>query len=112
MLSGGDAAFMPSWAGRVRQPLARFECQAVAFRGTGWCSWGHPFEGADGDLTTYAIVRKAEKQADGTVIMTGNLCNAEDKTEKLGTFRAVAMPHTWKGSPTWSIISLRSKTDD
>lgn len=70
------------------------------------------FEGADGELTHFARVEKAVKRNDGTVFMEGVLYNAEDAKEKLGTFKAVARPHTWNGKPTWAIMSLHSELSE
>ena len=67
------------------------------------------FRGADGEATYYARVTNAERLANGHVQMTGTIYNAEEPSDILGTFRAIAKPHTWKGQPTWAIISLRAR---
>ena len=67
------------------------------------------FRGADGEATYYARVTKAESLPDGNVQMKGQLYNADDKSDVLGNFTAVAKPHTWKGQPTWAIIKLSTQ---
>lgn len=69
------------------------------------------FEGADGEATYFANVKKATKGADGQVTMTGELYYAEDNSEILGTFKAVAKPYKFGGKDTWAIISMKSKID-
>ena len=66
------------------------------------------FEGADGEAVYYAEVKEASLE-DGVVRMSGELYNAEDKKDRLGTFQAVAKPYKWKGKDTWAILSLRSE---
>lgn len=66
------------------------------------------FEGADGEAVYYAEVKEASLE-DGVVRMSGELYNAEDKKDCLGTFQAVAKPYKWKGKDTWAILSLRSE---
>ena len=39
--------------------------------------------------------------------MTGDIYNADDKTDRPWTFEAFAKPYKWKGKDTWSILSLR-----
>lgn len=65
------------------------------------------FWGADGEATYYAKVTKAVRLPDGNVQMTGYLYNAEEPSDILGSFTALAKPHTWKGKATWAIISLK-----
>ncbi len=67
------------------------------------------FDGADGEQVIYARVNKAEKRTtDNAIIMTGELYNADDEEDIRGTFRALALPHTWGGKKTWSIVKLES----
>lgn len=66
------------------------------------------FEGADGEAVYYAEVKEASLE-DGVVRMSGELYNAEDKKDRLGTFQAVTKPYKWKGKDTWAILSLRSE---
>ena len=67
------------------------------------------FAGADGEAVYYARVDKAEKKTSGQIVMTGELYNADDKDDILGTFEALAKPHKFGGKDTWAILSLRSK---
>lgn len=67
------------------------------------------FWGADGEAAYHARVTKAEKLANGNVQMNGTIYNADEPSDILGTFHAIAKPHTWKGQPTWAIISMRMK---
>ncbi len=68
------------------------------------------FMGADGELTRYAKVTKAQLQpADGTILMEGHYYNAEDEADLYGTFSAVAKPHMWNGKETWALMSLEQK---
>jgi len=66
------------------------------------------FEGADGEATYYAAVRKAERTGDGLVRMSGTVYNAEDEKDVLGTFTAVARPHEWNGKKTWALLELKT----
>jgi hypothetical protein len=68
------------------------------------------FEGADGEAVYYARVREASKNDSGQIIMTGELYNADDESDILGTFVAAAKPYKYDGKNTWAIISL--KTED
>ena len=67
------------------------------------------FEGADGETIYHAKVSSAEKLADGNIRMQGIVHNADDESDVLGTFTALAKPHTWKGKSTWAIISMNTK---
>ena len=67
------------------------------------------FEGADGEAVYYARVDKAEKKTSGQIVMTGELYNADDKDDILGTFEALAKPHKFGGKDTWAILSMRSE---
>ena len=64
------------------------------------------FEGADGEAVYYAEVKKAVNER-GVVRMTGDIYNADDKTDRPWTFEAFAKPYKWKGKDTWAILSLR-----
>jgi len=65
------------------------------------------FEGADGEAVYYAAVKNAEFSGDGLVHMSGLVYNAEDKEDVLGTFKAMARPHTWNGKKTWALLELK-----
>ena len=67
------------------------------------------FWGADGEATYYAKVTKAVRLPDGNIQMTGHLYNAEEPSDNLGSFTALAKPHTWKGKATWAIISMKTR---
>ncbi len=66
------------------------------------------FEGADGEAVYYAAVLKAAKTADGNISMEGEVYNAEDRKDILGTFKALAKPHTWNGKKTWALLELKT----
>ncbi len=66
------------------------------------------FNAADGEAVYYAKVTKAKKLPDGNIQMKGYLYNADEPSDILGSFTALAKPHTWKGKPTWAIISLKT----
>ena len=70
------------------------------------------FEGADGEAVYYAKVRFAEKLADGNIQMQGVVYNADDESSILGTFTALAKPHTWQGKSTWAIISMNTEFEN
>lgn len=67
------------------------------------------FYAADGEATYYARVTNAVKLPDGNVQMNGTVYNADEPSDILGTFTAVAKTYTWKGQPTWAIISMRMR---
>jgi hypothetical protein len=67
------------------------------------------FEGADGEAVYYARVGEASKNDSGQIIMTGELYNADDESDILGTFVAVAKPYKYDGKNTWAIISLKTE---
>lgn len=67
------------------------------------------FGGADGEAVYFARVDKAVRNASGQIIMTGELYNADDEDDILGTFEALAKPHKFGGKDTWAILSLRSE---
>ena len=62
-----------------------------------------------GDPAYYAKVTQADKLPDGNVQMKGFLYNAEEPSDVLGPFIALAKPHTWKGKPTWAIIRIKTE---
>ena len=64
------------------------------------------FDRGAGEAVYYARVDNAAKNPSGNVVMTGELYNAEDAKDILGTFEAVAKPHKYGGKDTWSIVSL------
>ena len=70
------------------------------------------FEGADGETIYHAKVRFAEKLADGNIQMQGVVYNADDESSILGTFTALAKPHTWQGKSTWAIISMNTEFEN
>ncbi|MBO4334403.1 MAG: hypothetical protein J5846_01020 [Desulfovibrio sp.] len=65
------------------------------------------FEGADGEAVYYAEVKQAT-QENGLVRMTGDIYNAEDKTDRPSTFVATAKPYKWNGKDTWAILSMKT----
>ena len=69
------------------------------------------FDGADGEATYYAKVTKAVRLPDGRIQMTGYIYNDtnEEPGDILGSFTALARPHTWKGKATWAIISMKTR---
>ena len=69
------------------------------------------FEGADGEATYYADVKKAEKKG-SVVYMTGDIYNIEDKDDRPYTFEATAKPYKWKGKDTWAILSMKTQSND
>jgi hypothetical protein len=69
------------------------------------------FEGASGEAVYYARVDKANRDVSGNIQMFGELYNVDDKTDKLGTFEAMAKPYKYGGKNTWSIISLKHVMD-
>ena len=68
------------------------------------------FEGADGEATYYAEVKKAEKKGN-VVTMTGEIYNAEDKDDRPYAFEATAKPYKWNGKDTWAILSMRTQAN-
>jgi hypothetical protein len=66
------------------------------------------FEGADGEAVYYARVDKVEKDSSGRFIMKGELYNADDKSDILGSFEALAKSYKYGGRDTWSIINMRT----
>jgi hypothetical protein len=67
------------------------------------------FEGSDGDGVLYADVKEVFKQKDGKLRMTGELYNAEDKTDRPAEFAATVKPYKWDGKDTWAILELRTE---
>lgn len=70
------------------------------------------FEGADGEAVYHARVDEAEKNAGGQIVMRGEIYNADDEKDILGTFEAVAKPHKFGGKDTWAIISMETEFAD
>lgn len=70
------------------------------------------FEGADGEAVYYARVDEAEKNAGGQIVMRGEIYNADDEKDILGTFQALAKPHQFGGKNTWAILSLQTEFSD
>ncbi|NLB83846.1 MAG: hypothetical protein GX791_06335 [Synergistaceae bacterium] len=70
------------------------------------------FEGADGEAVYYARVYEAEKNAEGHIIMRGEIYNADDEKDILATFEALAKPHKFAGKDTWAIISMETESND
>lgn len=64
------------------------------------------FEGADGEAVYFARVDEAEKNDKGQIVMRGEIYNADDEKDILGTFEAVAKPHKFGGKDTWAIINM------
>jgi hypothetical protein len=54
-------------------------------------------------------VKEASKNGSGQIIMTGELYNADDESDILGTFVAAAKPYKYDGKNTWAIISLKTE---
>ncbi len=71
-----------------------------------WRDGKYLFNGADGGGSYLTKVEKAKKLTDGTIQMEGFLYYSEDEEDILGTFVALAKPHTFKGEDTWSMISM------
>lgn len=67
------------------------------------------FEGASGEAVYHARVKEASQGADGLIEMKGVLYNADDEKDILGSFTALARPHTWKGKNTLAIVSLKTQ---
>ena len=67
------------------------------------------FNGADGEATFFARVKKASKDASSQITMTGELYNANDESEIIGTFKALAKPYKYDGKDTWAIISMANR---
>ncbi len=68
------------------------------------------FDGADGEAVYFARVDEAVKNSEGRIVMRGEIYNAEDETDILGTFEAVAKPHKFAGKDTWAILSMKTET--
>ncbi|MBR6000385.1 MAG: hypothetical protein IK089_03925 [Oxalobacter sp.] len=67
------------------------------------------FVAADGEQAYFARVTQAKRLPDGNIQMKGVVYNAEDPSEVMGPFTAIAKPHTWNGKATWAIISLKTQ---
>ncbi len=70
------------------------------------------FEGADGEAVYYARVDEAEKNSKGQIVMRGEIFNAEDENDLLGSFVALAKPHKFGGKDTWAILSMETEYYD
>ena len=60
-------------------------------------------------LVRFARVNRARLTNEGLVKMRGEIYNAENEKEILGTFKAVAKPHTWNGRKTWALVEIHTK---
>ncbi len=67
------------------------------------------FEGADGEAVYYARVDEAEKNSKGQVVMRGEIYNAEDENDLLGSFEALVKPHKFGGKDTWAILGMETE---
>ena len=63
------------------------------------------FDGADGELVSYAKVTRAVREGD-IIRMSGDLYQ-EDTNDIVGSFVVTAKPHKWNGKDTWAILSLK-----
>jgi len=70
------------------------------------------FEGADGEAAYFARVDEAEKNPKGQIVMRGEIYNAEDENDLLGSFEALAKPHKFGGKDTWAILSMETEYYD
>ena len=70
------------------------------------------YDPAAGEGVYHVRVESATRQADGNVQMKGVLFDPEDAKVTLGTVKALAAPHTWKGKPTWAILTLDARLKD
>jgi hypothetical protein len=70
------------------------------------------FEGADGEATYYADVHEAPEGNGGVFVMTGELYNADDKTDRPATFEAKAKPYKFGGKDTWAILSINTEWNE
>ena len=70
------------------------------------------FEGADGEAVYYARVSEAEKNTKGQIVMRGEIYNAEDENDLLGSFEALTKPHKFGGKDTWAILSMETEYYD
>lgn len=66
------------------------------------------FAGADGEDVYHARVTEVFEES-GRIRMTGEVYNADDETDKLGQFEALAKSHQYGGKDTWAILSLKTK---
>ena len=101
-----DLKSLPS----VREPEGQSgcqECRPVEYHSDGVRYYFHRADAiSGGDTVYYTKVTLAEKLPDGNVQMKGFLYNAEEPSDVMGPFIALAKPHIWKGKPTWAIISI------
>ena len=66
------------------------------------------FDGSDGEQVYYARVNRAFKNGFGQIVMTGELYNADEPGEKLGSFTALARPHKYNNKNTWAILEIKT----
>lgn len=66
------------------------------------------FEGADGELLSFARVTRAVREGD-IIRMTGDIYLEDEPNNAVGSFVATAKPHKWNGKKTWAILSLKTK---
>ena len=66
------------------------------------------FEGADGELLSFARVTRAVREGD-IIRMSGDIYLEDEPNITVGSFVATARPHTWNGKDTWAILSLKTK---
>jgi hypothetical protein len=66
------------------------------------------FDGSDGEATYYADVKEVSEGNGGVFLMTGELYNADDKTDRPATFEATAKPYKFGGRDTWAILSINT----
>ena len=97
----------------LKEPLPSFtdpdDPQGNSYYSDGVRYYFYHSYGPGGDPAYYAKVTKAETLSDGRIQMTGYLYNAEEPSDILGSFTALAKPHTWKGKATWAIISMKTR---
>ncbi len=68
------------------------------------------FRAASGEEVLYADVQEVSQEG-RVIIMTGEIYNADDETDRRGTFVATAKPHKWKGKNTWAVLSMQTELD-
>jgi len=67
------------------------------------------FEGADGEAVYYTRVVNAVQNSSGQIVMTGELYNVDDESDKLGKLEAIAKPYKYGGKNTWAIIGMKTE---
>jgi len=70
------------------------------------------FPGSDGEATFFADVKEVFKRDDGTLRMTGEIYNADDKSDRPAIFEATAKPHKFGGKDTWTILSMKTDSKE